>query len=220
MIKILVLIIPCFLFFACGNPERVDNSKAVKEGIEDRKVRRITQTQIMEATTNWGKSSVPMLEKSLSDILIQQIKTNGIVKATDFCKVSKIPAVDSIKYLYEANVKRLTLSNLPTPKLHPKETELLEAYRYNFEKKLPIETNIQKSDTFMFYTAAVVLKEKMCLQCHGKVGTDILEKDFQAMKQKYPNLDTLTNYTLNQPIGIWSIVFDKKNLVRKIGKKK
>ncbi|MBC8110514.1 MAG: DUF3365 domain-containing protein [Verrucomicrobia bacterium] len=220
MKEILFFIFSGFLLVACGNPERVDDSKAVKEGIEDRKVRRITQTQIMEATTNWGKSSVPMLEKSLSEILTKQIKANGIAKAADFCKVSKIPAADSLKSLYEASVKRLTLSNLPTPRLHPKENELLSAYRYNSEKKLPIETNIQKSDTFMFYTTAVVLKEKMCLQCHGKVGTDILEKDFQAIKQKYPNLDSLTNYTLNQPIGIWSIVFDKKNLVRKIGKKK
>jgi hypothetical protein len=49
----------------------------------------------------------------------------------------------------------------------------------------------------------------MCLQCHGKPGTDISEATTAKLRQLYPN-DKATGYGINELRGIWVVEMNKK----------
>jgi hypothetical protein len=100
--------------------------------------------------------------------------------------------------------------------LNAMEKQLLDAYQYNQENKLPLENNVQKSGTEqMLFTSPILLNNTVCLKCHGKVGSDLTEQDYQNLQATY-NMDGLVNYSLNQPMAIWSILFQRKALVKSI----
>jgi hypothetical protein len=49
----------------------------------------------------------------------------------------------------------------------------------------------------------------MCLQCHGKPGTDLSETTIAKLSQLYPN-DKATGYGINELRGIWIVEMNKK----------
>jgi hypothetical protein len=96
------------------------------------------------------------------------------------------------------------------------ESQLLSAYRYNAENKLPLKKNVQKSGSqYLLFTAPINISNQVCLKCHGIVGKDVAEKDFQALRTTYP-MDSLVNYTPQQSMAIYSILFQRKGIIANI----
>jgi hypothetical protein len=205
----------CFFLTACGNAERVENTTEVKEQIEAHKLKRVIPAQIVETAYRWGKSSAGVLDKNLAEMLGEKIKTLPLTEAAAFCRTEKIPGLDSLRQFSQATFHRLPLRGKINTTLLPKEAEMLDAYRYNAEKHLKLEENVQKSgDTLLIYTFGIELKQT-CLPCHGKPGTDINEKDLASLRKKFPAIDSLSGYAINQPVGIWSFLFPKKRIILK-----
>ncbi len=74
--------------------------------------------------------------------------------------------------------------------LSSKEREVLDAYLYNAEQKLPQISNIQKiNDTLYVYNAAVPTQNVICQTCFGDHKT---------------------------PLAVWRLVFPKREIVRRM----
>ena len=94
------------------------------------------------------------------------------------------------------------------------ELSLLEAYQYNIEKGLSIESNIKDphDGKYLLYTKPIMIDNPLCLQCHGEIGKELSEETHQLIKELYPQ-DMATNYKMSELRGMWSIKLSKRNLI-------
>ncbi|MDJ1468626.1 DUF3365 domain-containing protein [Cytophagaceae bacterium DM2B3-1] len=204
----------CVGLVACNTGTKLDNKKIAEE-MKSRKVLHITPIQLTENTFREGKKTADWLDKRLVSQLERFSDKKNLVEWSSVCNVRSL-GVDSLKKQYGISIQRLALRNSPE-KLAISKTALQvwDAYRYNAEKKLPMEANVQQEDNiYMLYSQPIALASATCLQCHGAVGKELSRKDFEALRASYPSIDSLTNYTLNEPIGIWNVLFPKNKLAQ------
>jgi|GEM_PF-5906795 len=100
----------------------------VKEEINERKIRRFTDAQIVQAAYDSGKVII-------SDLKLSSTSCNDRIEISNDLVQECIIICDS--------------TNLT----NKKEQQVWEAYQYNFANELPLKDNIQKSnDTSILYT--------------------------------------------------------------------
>ncbi len=209
------------LFASCGNlKEKGYDTKAIAEEVDNRKIKRITQAQLDEISNEWGGKITRIAQKDLTDVLTIALKKYPIEQAAAYCQVTRLPKADSVSKWYKAALKRGSLRDLNNrAKLSDKESEVLDAYLYNAEQKLRQTPNVQRlADKYLLYTSPILIESPLCLRCHGEVGKDVSPADFQKLTSQY-NLDNLTNRRQPDLIGMWSITFDKKEMIKKIDMK-
>lgn len=206
-------------FTACNesNNSRGIDSKDVAREIRNREIRHITQAQILDATFKQGQLVADSVQKSLTQKMTQAVSEKGVVEAAKFCNLQTLEPVSALESSYKATIKRIPLKNTgKNQRLEEIESQLLSAYQYNAENKLPLEKNVQKSgEQYLLFTSPVTLSNQVCLKCHGVIGKDLEEKDFQTLQAAY-RLDSLVNYSLQQPIAIYSILFNRKGIIENI----
>jgi hypothetical protein len=217
MIKHILLYACCLLvLISCSenNSSRGIDSKEVAQEIKNREVRHIPQAQIVEAATQKGQLIADSVQESLSRTLTQVFQEKGIEEAARYCNLQMLGSVKGLEQQYLATVKRVRLKGSKSGQtLNEMETQLLDAYRYNAENNLPLESNVQKSGPeYLLFTAPITLNKSICLKCHGKVGQDVSENDRSILQKTY-QMDSLVNYQQNQPIGIYSILFQRKGII-------
>jgi hypothetical protein len=188
------------VFVSCQpNGERND-SKAVAREMRSRKIRRITDAQILNKTNELGEKVITSYQVNWS-------------KKADSSMSSCVPFFEAFAKAQEkgVQVRRLPFAAKSLSKAFGSiETQLFEAYRYNVANNIALTPNVQKSgDTAMFYTAPLLL-DASCMKCHGEQGAAV-----QALQKKYPN-DTLTNFKSGQAIGIWSVRLSKPEIILQI----
>ena len=89
------------------------------------------------------------------------------------------------------------------------EQELFQAYNTKNENKESImDQVVLSSDNYLEYYAHIILTQP-CLACHGNIGTDIWEEDYQLIKSLYPE-DLATGFTPGDLRGMWRIRFMPK----------
>ncbi|QHT69460.1 DUF3365 domain-containing protein [Rhodocytophaga rosea] len=213
-----ILLYSCFLFMlgSCSenNSSRGIDSKEVAQEIKNREVRHIPQAQIVETATQKGQLISDTIQATLTHTLTRVLQEKGIEEAAKYCNLEKLESVKGLEKQYLATIKRARLKGKKSgQKLNEMEAQLLDAYRYNAENNLPLENNVQKSGPeYLLFTAPITLNNSVCLKCHGKVGQDISENDWLILQKAY-KLDSLVNYQQNQPIAIYSILFQRKGII-------
>jgi Protein of unknown function (DUF3365) len=203
----------CLIFFACDSGKKIDSRKVAEE-MRNRKLKRVNSAQLIENTLAQGGKVVRQLDETLLKRLQVALREDDLVQAAAVCNLQSLPT-DSLEEAYAVRIRRLALrADGDKLALGGKQREVWEAYRYNAEKQLPMESNVQRDgQNYLLYTAPILLANATCLRCHGKVGKDVTEKDFRGLRATYPAMDSLHNYAPNQPIGIWNLLFDKAKLV-------
>lgn len=213
-----VLLYSCYILIlgSCSenNSSRGIDSKEVAQEIKSREIRHIPQARIIEVASQRGQSMADTVQVVLTRTLTRMLQEKGIEEAATYCNLQKLPQVSQLEKEYQANIKRIRLKGGTSGrKLNDLETQLLDAYQYNAEKNLPLENNIQKSGPeYLLFTAPITLNKEICLKCHGKVGQDISSADVANLQKTY-RMDSLINYSPNQPIAIYSILFQRKGIV-------
>lgn len=203
---------------ACGDTgERGIDSQEVKQEIQNREIKYITQPQIIDAASKRGQLIADTLQQALIRQMQKAVAENSLLEAAKYCNLQQLAAYNQLQEKHTAIIKRVRLKGQKEGiQLNEMEKQLLDAYQYNQENKLPLENNVQKSGTEqVLFTSPILLNNAVCLKCHGKVGTELSEKDYQTLQATY-NMDSLINYPLNQPIAIWSILFQRKALIKRI----
>lgn len=176
-----------FVLLAC-NPERVQYNDQLKQQMADMKVKRVTNADLTEAVNSWGEQIVAIAEKESAAKLADN------VPASEVCKLNALPKTQALAKRYGMSISLLGAADVRNPKLAQKEREVLDAYLYNVENKLPQSSNIQRiGDTLFVYNAAVPVTNKLCQTCFGG--------------QK-------------QPLAVWRLAFPKREVIRHINSKK
>ena len=184
--SILVFSILCGLFCAACNPERVKYTTALKEQMADMKIKRITNADMVETVNTFGERISATVQKELTDELQ---KTDQATGQNSLCQLQNLPRLKAIEKKYGVTIRLLGAADVQNKTLAPKEREVLDAYLYNAEQKLPQTSNIQKiDDTLFVYNAAVPTSNAICQTCFGK--------------QKIP-------------LAVWRIAFPKREVIRR-----
>jgi hypothetical protein len=217
--KSIILVIVAFLgVSACDDTgTRGIDSKEVKEEIRNRTIKYITQPQIIDATFKRGQLIADTLQQALIRQMQKAVAENTLVEAAKYCNLQALPPYARLQEEHTATIKRIRLKGqIEGLSLNEMEKQLLDAYQYNQENKLPLENNVQKSGTEqMLFTSPILVNNTVCLKCHGKVEEQLTTQDYQSLQATY-KMEGLVDYSVNQPIAIWSILFEKKALIKSL----
>jgi hypothetical protein len=183
----LLFTVYCSLFTACDFSKRIDTTAAVKE-LKERQVKRITPAQFTAQVDEWGHKIVDSLNRNF----VQNLEKRTVI--------------DSLSKSYRVEILSGSPLKLQNPAFGKKVNEILDAYQYNAERRLPQIDNIQKSDDELsfFYTEPVILKNEL----------DGLKKTQIEALGKANNLDSLAFRKKGDFVGLWLIKFSKREVVR------
>ncbi len=175
------------LIYSCDFSRRIDTTAAVKE-MNERQVKRILPSQLTGEVDEWGKAIAQELNKDL-------------VKS-----LSDKALIDTLAKRYRVEITTGTPLKLQSPSLDKKVNEILDAYQYNAEAKIPQIDNVQKTDdgSFFYFTSPILVDKKLAT-LSKKVQTEIATKT---------NLDSLSFRKQGDFVGLWMIKFSKKEVIR------
>jgi hypothetical protein len=169
------------------NPERVKYTKELKQEMADMKIKRITNADLVENIDNLGGKVAAAAQKELTAQLQQ---TTNPAEQAKLCQLQNLPKTKAISNRYALTIKLLGPTDVQNKSLSVKEREILDAYLYNAEQKLPQISNIQKiNDTLFIYNAAVPTENPICQTCFGSQKT---------------------------PLAVWRIAFSKREVIRRM----
>ena len=181
-------------FVAC-RPDQVEHLKDSKRiGIEAEnwEVKRILPNDLLRATRWAGDSLTATADSLLRRTLARELAAGGVARALAFCHPETYRAVDSL-----AGVLKATARRVPRPPRNP--ATLATAAPPDTARTIK-----RLSQDVFSYQRPIVLGSRMCLRCHGEIGTDISKADYALIQQKIPQGQG-TGYRLGQPLGTWQL---------------
>jgi hypothetical protein len=132
MIKVtMVYYIGLLFIFGCGDlSEQQANHQRIKDGIIDRKIKRVTEDQIISAAYDQGNILVKQLDQLSTDV-------------TYWLTPDGQSVLDSMNLAMGHEGFRLVLIKKPPYELLTQEAALLEAYQYSIDNGHPVNQNVQ-----------------------------------------------------------------------------
>lgn len=212
--RFFVALLACL--FACGpSPDGQINREKVKEEIENRELKRISEAEIIAGAYTAGNLLANAADKGLAKKMEKAIMTHGAPASLQYCSLEDIKALDSLLNVYGANMKRVSFLKKNSPGiLSETEAGLLEAYRYEAENNGKLNPNVQPLENGdLLYSAPILLNNNVCLQCHGTSGNEIGEATLSAIRINYPN-DSIILHEKGDLLGIYSIKLSKKEIIK------
>jgi hypothetical protein len=133
----------------------------------------------------WGSG----MSKALTTVLEKEANSASKTRIEELCQLRNIKLIDSLSDAYRVRIRLLGMPDVNNKLLFVKEKEVLDAYIYNAENKLPMESNTQKiGDSLFVYTYPITNSKVISKLCFA---------------------DETYNFAL------WSIVFRKADVIRK-----
>ncbi len=183
--RILLFLLFSISFSSCNLDNGVKQTRALAEEIKNSKIKRVTNEQIVTIVDDWGQRITKQIEAKLSASLAKNPS-----QATELCLLKNLPLADSLSKKYDVTISLLTAKDFKNDDLSSKEKEVLDAYLYNAENKLPQISNIQKiGDSVLVYNVPVPTSSLICERCIDKKLT---------------------------PLAVWSVRFMKREVIRKV----
>jgi hypothetical protein len=185
-----IIIVAIPLILFCGcNSRRLENTKELSREIKASQIKRVTHTQLIYTADEWGKKIVKIAENTLIKELTTHPENAGLL-----CKdVTAIPLMAALEKEYGVQIELLTLSDLQNGIVTPKEKELREAYLYSAKNQSSAGDNIQQlNDTLLLYNSPVPKESQLIKLCGAQS---------------------------NPPYALWRLLFDKKEIIRKLDAK-
>ncbi len=163
----------------------------------------MTETDYLEQ----GRQIAQVSFSAVSSKLGKALEEGGVAKAIEYCNLNAIPIFDSLSLAHEVEIKRTSFQlrnprNLPTVG----ERAALKKYQDVIDADNTPEPEVVLDEAGRRVFHAPIIIQPLCLKCHGVIGQDILDNDYQVIRSMYNN-DRATGYSLGQLRGIWSITF-------------
>jgi hypothetical protein len=157
-------------------------------------------------------------QMALGGQLKQAIAAGGPSHAVRFCNLSAASILDTLSTGYnQVKVKRTT-EKLRNQANAPSEIErqLLQAYQQKFQDKVALTPEVtQLDDATILYTKPIIIDNPLCLNCHGSIENNISKETYDVISNYYPK-DQAVNYQMGDSRGMWSIEFDRDQLLKLI----
>lgn len=200
----------------CGPMERsAEETEQVKKEMNDREIKRVLPSEIVEKAREKGKAVTDEAQKALLQTLMKKIQSEGVVGAIEFCNINALPIMDSLSQVHKAEIRRVSNkwrnpNDAPTAEEEP----IVEAYAYAAEQGQEMRDEVYAEDGAeqVIYTRPIMIGAALCLQCHGEKGKELTAEAAQKLQELYPE-DKATGYQLGEWRGLWKVTFLKKDIV-------
>jgi hypothetical protein len=189
-----------FLFAACNSEK--------KESSLDETHDRLTKIAIQQ-----GNQIAKKAKKALGGKLKEAIQDSGTVYAIRFCNTAAYPILDTLSTTLPVNIRRVSNKYRNTAdKPDSLEKTALGLFHVQFSSGQSLQPIVKISGEYVHYYKPIMLDNPICLNCHGKVGSQINLKTHEAIMEYYPN-DKATSYELNDLRGMWSLTFERRKIM-------
>jgi hypothetical protein len=210
IILILGLILP-----VCSPKKKID-SEEVKNEIEARSPKKVSESDIIEKALVLGSEIASKSQAKLASSLKSALQSGGIEHAIKFCNLNAFTLIDSLQYVHGAEIRRVTFktrNEKDTP--DELESKILEAYENAQTNSLELKDHAQilEGDEYVLFTRPITINNALCLSCHGQLGEGLTEEALNTIKKHYPD-DQATGYAMNDLRGMWSIKILKSGIVK------
>ena len=145
--------------------------------------------------------------------LTNSIKKNGLANSISFCNQRAMEITDSIALQEQVMIKRLAKKNRNSyNKMSENESNLYKSFVIESLTSNWIQAQVgwDEQGRPVYYNPIVT--EALCLNCHGKPGTDINPEVAERIAQVYPD-DKAINFEVGQLRGMWAITFPEYMVV-------
>lgn len=163
----------------------------------------------LEKYREQGNEIVARTFSTLSSNLQKAMKEGGVTYALEFCNVQAYPLTDSIADLHNVSIKRTSHKvRNPDNKPNDEERQMLDEFLTTLKNhgEYP-EPEVHKSGNKIHFYAPITLAPQ-CTSCHGKVGEQISEENYDVIKELYPD-DEATGFKPGEIRGMWSLTFNQ-----------
>ena len=191
------------LALAACRPDQVRHlpgTKQIAEETANWEAIRIMPTDLLHATRWAGDSLTAFADTLLRRTLARELAKGGVANAAQFCRPQSYPATDSMARKWHARPRRVewqpagsgTSAAISAAGLQPDTARLIGR---------------PAVDTF-FYQRPIVLRNNLCLRCHGQPGHDLTAAEAQLMQSHYPGLQAVGRQR-GQVLGAWQLTLDR-----------
>ena len=201
---------------ACDSQKPIDR-QAVIEEMNARELKRVPDTDILQAAQKMGDTISAAAQEALKAALMRSLKEGGVLQAVSFCNINALSIIQEVSSKSGVEVMRVTdHPRNQKNQLDSLENLIYEAYQYSHENNLEIEPSvIKESEEVLLYTKPITIKGGLCLNCHGEIGTQVSETNYDSIWSMYPD-DQAINYKLNDLRGMWVIRMPVKQVIMKM----
>lgn len=146
-------------------------------------------------------------KKVLGQNLMQALSKGGKDYALSFCNLNAIHLTDSMSQHLNSAIKRVSdRPRNPENRATEAEANLIQEYQKMLRNGEALNPRIVKTDQGLKGYHAITTMS-MCLQCHGKKGTELDLSFYQEINKLYPE-DEAHGYGLDEIRGLWIIALD------------
>ena len=196
------LLLMVIMITAACDPGAPVDSKAVKEEIQSRKIRKVSASDIMTRALTTGEG-------------IQAEVTRQPLDGTGPCDLQSLPAV------VEAQARGIDVSRIslnPRRKRRPLdslEVAVYEAFEYATQRQLKMVPSLEEiNETTLRYWAPIFMNQA-CNRCHGKKRVDIDDKTLKLLQEQFPE-DQSYDFEEGALMGLWRIIIPKKEIIKNL----
>jgi len=217
MKKIPSIVLLSVSMWACGPRERISREtfEQVNESME---VKRLTEVEIIEEAMMWGDSITSEAQIQLMSTLQNVLEERGAAGALEFCNVNALPIIEEVATKHRVEIRRVSnRTRNPDNQPNQDEKDILEAYEFAAETGENANPNIQKlgGGEVLLYSRPIVIPSTLCLNCHGKPGTDLDEDTAAKLTEFYPQ-DKAIDHKVGDLRGMWSVRIPKSEVVKRL----
>ncbi|RYY19087.1 MAG: DUF3365 domain-containing protein [Cytophagaceae bacterium] len=191
------------LALAACRPDQIKHlpgTKQIAEETANWEVKRIMPSDLLHATRWAGDSLTAYADTLLRRTLARELAKGSLVKAATFCRPQAYPATDSMARKWRARPRRVewqpaagaAAAAIAAAGLQPDTARLIGR---------------PAADTF-FYQRPIVLRNNVCLRCHGRPGRDLTASEAQLLQQQYPTLQAVSRQR-GQVLGAWQVTLER-----------
>lgn len=211
--NILIQLFTVSILFGCQPGKPVDRS-AIKEELESRELKHVTEGELMAKGEELGKAIVEKSQKVLQQSLKRALAEGGVSGAIQYCNLNAYSIVKDLEDSLGVTISRVTNQpRNPKNKLLDTDKPIWEAYEYTPENA---SSQIQVLDEqHLILTKPIKITTGLCLNCHGTVGETLTEENNALIQSLYPN-DRATGYYTGDLRGMWRVVLPKKMVVKNL----
>ena len=203
------LFISLLFFLSCNNLSEGDKTKdsrvkTYKEEIKDHSDNKKDLTPLEQ-----GLNFVLQTQTVLAESLINEINTQGTVRALAFCSANAFTLTDSMALALNIQIKRVSdKPRNPNNKANKQESIYITKSKELLAKseKIKPEMTETKGKMVGYYP---IMTNQICMQCHGNQNTEVLSETLLQINKLYPN-DKGIDYKINELRGIWVVEMNKK----------
>lgn len=209
----IVLMIAGLMFVAsCGNSKKEETKGEVKHETQKKENKKDDLSE--KAKADYFKKGLFIAQstgKTLKARLKAAVDKGGLQNGINTCNKVAQKMMDSLSTVYNAKIKRTTLK-LRNEKDKPDQDELatLSEYSKMMDENTKPKPLVKQLPTGEFRFYAPIMVENVCLNCHGKIGENVKQQNYEVIKKHYPH-DEAIDYKNGDLRGVWSVTFKKED---------